>query len=191
MRVDNSAGKGTSGMNKFGSVIDRMNIKLGSKSLNSLRIKTQLLKRLQRVIVVDGATHSQKDGVILLYITYLNCIRMDREMMLLSALHHPMHSKPQNIPPGEYKLKGLNPDQLPSGAGVRLSLQPSSSHRLFFFSLLEECYGTWYQSDSYFLINVGSGFHCLHSFPSLMGIRYLRGKGLRTTESIFGVCIVL
>jgi len=28
-----------------------------------LRIKTQLLKRLQRVIVVDGATHSQKDGV--------------------------------------------------------------------------------------------------------------------------------
>jgi hypothetical protein len=28
-----------------------------------LRIRTQLLKRLQRVIVVDGATHSQKDGV--------------------------------------------------------------------------------------------------------------------------------
>jgi hypothetical protein len=28
-----------------------------------LRIKTQLLKRLQRVIVVDGATHSPKDGV--------------------------------------------------------------------------------------------------------------------------------
>jgi hypothetical protein len=38
-------------------------MKLGSKFLNSLRIKTQLLKRLQRVIVVDGATHSQKDGV--------------------------------------------------------------------------------------------------------------------------------
>ena len=63
MRVDNSAGKGTSGMNKFGSVIDRMNMKLGSKFLNFLRIKTQLLKRLQRVIVVDSATHSQKDGV--------------------------------------------------------------------------------------------------------------------------------
>jgi hypothetical protein len=37
-------------------------MKLGSKFLNSLRIKTQLLKRLQRVIVADGATHSQKDG---------------------------------------------------------------------------------------------------------------------------------
>ena len=63
MSIDNSAGKGTSGMDKFGGVIDRMNMKLGSKFLNSLRIKTQLLKRLQRVIVVDGATHSQKDGV--------------------------------------------------------------------------------------------------------------------------------
>ena len=31
--------------------------------LSSLRIKSQLLTRLQRVIVVDGATHSQKDGV--------------------------------------------------------------------------------------------------------------------------------
>ena len=52
-----------SGMNKFGSVIDRMNMKLVSKFLNSLRIKTQLLKRLQRVNAVDSATHSQKDGV--------------------------------------------------------------------------------------------------------------------------------
>ena len=50
-------------MDQFGSVIDRMDMKLGSKYLNSLRIKTQLLKRLQRVTVVDGATHSQKDGV--------------------------------------------------------------------------------------------------------------------------------
>ena len=50
-------------MEKFGSVIDRMNVKLGSKFLSSLRIKTQLLQRLQRVIVVDGATHSQKDGM--------------------------------------------------------------------------------------------------------------------------------
>ena len=64
MRVDNSVGKGTSGMDKFGSVIDKMNIKLGSKFLNYLRIKTQLLKRLLRVIVVDSATHSQKDGVM-------------------------------------------------------------------------------------------------------------------------------
>jgi hypothetical protein len=63
MSIDNSAGKGTSGMDKFGCVIDRMNMKLGSKFLNSLIINTQLLKRLQRVIVVDGAAHLQKDGV--------------------------------------------------------------------------------------------------------------------------------
>jgi hypothetical protein len=28
-----------------------------------LKLKPQLLKRLQRVIVVDGATHTQKDDV--------------------------------------------------------------------------------------------------------------------------------
>jgi hypothetical protein len=38
-------------------------MKLGSKFLNPFRFKTQLLKRLQRVIVVDGATHPQKDDV--------------------------------------------------------------------------------------------------------------------------------
>jgi len=37
-------------MDKFGSVIDRMDMKLGSKFLNSLRIKTQLLKRLQQQV---------------------------------------------------------------------------------------------------------------------------------------------
>ena len=65
MNIDRSAGKGTSGMDKFGSgsVIDRMNMKLGSKFLNSLRIKTQLHKRLRRVIVVDSATHPQEDGM--------------------------------------------------------------------------------------------------------------------------------
>jgi hypothetical protein len=46
MRVDNSTGKGTSGMDKFGSVIDRMNMMFGKKFLSSLRVKTQLLKRL-------------------------------------------------------------------------------------------------------------------------------------------------
>ena len=56
MRFDNGAGSGTYGMDEFGSVFDRMNMKLGSKFLNSLRTKTQLLYRLQRVIVVDGAT---------------------------------------------------------------------------------------------------------------------------------------
>jgi hypothetical protein len=44
MSVYNSVGKGTSGIDKFGSVIDRMNMKLGSKVLKSLRTKTQLLK---------------------------------------------------------------------------------------------------------------------------------------------------
>ena len=39
-------------------------MKLGGKLLNSLRIKTQLLERLQSVSVVDGATHTQKDDVV-------------------------------------------------------------------------------------------------------------------------------
>ena len=30
--------------------------------------------------------------------------------------------------------------------------------------MVEELYGTWYQSGSFSLINVGSGFHCLRSF---------------------------
>jgi hypothetical protein len=69
MGVDDCPGKGMSDMGKFGSVIDRMNMKLGSKFLNSLGIKTQLLKRLQRCCkccckrCCNGATHSQKDGV--------------------------------------------------------------------------------------------------------------------------------
>ena len=32
--------------------------------LKSLRIKSQLLKSLQRVFVVDGATHTQKDNMV-------------------------------------------------------------------------------------------------------------------------------
>jgi hypothetical protein len=63
MRVDIRAGNDISGMDKFGSIFDRMNMMLGSKFLNFLRIKTQLLKRLQRVTVVDSANHSQTDGV--------------------------------------------------------------------------------------------------------------------------------
>ena len=38
-------------------------MELGGKLLNSLRIKIQFLERLQRVSVVDGATHTQKDDV--------------------------------------------------------------------------------------------------------------------------------
>jgi aspartate carbamoyltransferase regulatory subunit len=63
MTIDKTTGKYTPGIDKFGSVIDRMNMKLGSKFLSSLRFNTQLLKRLQCLIVVDGAAHSQKDGV--------------------------------------------------------------------------------------------------------------------------------
>jgi hypothetical protein len=53
----------TSGMDKFSSVIDRMNMELGGRLHNSLRIETQFLERLQSVSVVDGATHTQKDDV--------------------------------------------------------------------------------------------------------------------------------
>jgi len=63
MRVDNSTGKGPSGMDKFGSKVHRVHMELGGKLLNSLRIKTQFLERLQSVSVVDGATHTQKDDV--------------------------------------------------------------------------------------------------------------------------------
>ena len=59
----NSTGKGTSGMDKFSSKVHRVHMELGGKLLNSLRIKTQFLERLQSVSVVDGATHTQKDDV--------------------------------------------------------------------------------------------------------------------------------
>jgi len=53
-----------SGMDKFSSEVHRVHMELGGKLLNSLRIKTQLLERLQSVSVVDGATHTQKDDVV-------------------------------------------------------------------------------------------------------------------------------
>jgi hypothetical protein len=56
MRVNNSTGKGTSGMDKLSSKVHRMHMELGGKLLNSLRIETQFLERLQSVSVVDGAT---------------------------------------------------------------------------------------------------------------------------------------
>jgi len=61
MRVDNSTGKGTSGTDKFSSEVHRVHMELRGKLLNSLRIETQILERLQNVSVVDGATHTQKD----------------------------------------------------------------------------------------------------------------------------------
>ena len=63
MRVDNSIGKGTSGVDKFSSKVHRVHMELGGKLLYFLRIKTQFLDRLQSVNVVDGATHTQKDDV--------------------------------------------------------------------------------------------------------------------------------
>jgi len=51
MRVDNNSGKGTSGMDKFSRKVHRVHMELGGKLLNSLRIKTQFLERLQSVIV--------------------------------------------------------------------------------------------------------------------------------------------
>ena len=56
MRVDNSTGKGMSGMDKFSSKVHkvhRVHMELGGMLFYSLRIKTQFLERLQSVSVVD------------------------------------------------------------------------------------------------------------------------------------------
>ena len=51
-------------MDKFSSKFHRVHMELGGKLLNSLRIKTQFLERLQSsVCVVDIATHTQEDDV--------------------------------------------------------------------------------------------------------------------------------
>ena len=50
-------------MDKFSSKVHRVHMELGGKLLNSLRIKTQFLERLQSVSVVDGVTHTQEDDV--------------------------------------------------------------------------------------------------------------------------------
>ena len=47
MRVYNSTGKGTSGMDNFSSEVHKVHMELGGKLLNSLRIETQFLERLQ------------------------------------------------------------------------------------------------------------------------------------------------
>ena len=49
-----------SGLDKFSSEIHRVHMELGGKLLNSLRVKTQFLERLQSMSVVDGAAHTQK-----------------------------------------------------------------------------------------------------------------------------------
>jgi hypothetical protein len=63
MRVDNSTGKGTSGVDKFSSKVHRVHMELGGKLLYSWRIETQFLERLQSVSFVDVATHTQKNDV--------------------------------------------------------------------------------------------------------------------------------
>jgi hypothetical protein len=63
MRVNNSAGKGMSGMVKFSSKVHRVHMELGGKLLSSLRFETQFFERLQSVSVVDGAVHTQQDDV--------------------------------------------------------------------------------------------------------------------------------
>jgi len=63
MRVDNSTGKGTSGMDKFSSKVHRVHMELGGKLLNSLRMETRFFMLLQSVGVVEGAAHTQKDDV--------------------------------------------------------------------------------------------------------------------------------
>ena len=50
-------------MDKFSSEVHRVHMELGGKLLNSLRIETRILERLQNVSVVDGVAHTQKDDV--------------------------------------------------------------------------------------------------------------------------------
>jgi len=50
-------------MDKPSSKVHRVHVELGGKLLNSLRIETQFLERLQSVGVVDGAAHTKKDDV--------------------------------------------------------------------------------------------------------------------------------
>ena len=50
-------------MDKFSCKVHRVHMELGGKLLDSLRIETQFLERLQSVSFVDGAAHTQKDDV--------------------------------------------------------------------------------------------------------------------------------
>ena len=65
MRVDNSTGKGTSGVDKLAAKFTECTHGAWrqAKLRGSLKIETQFLERLQSVSVVDGAAHTQKDDV--------------------------------------------------------------------------------------------------------------------------------
>jgi hypothetical protein len=63
MKIGNGTGEGTSELDKFSIVADRMHRELGGKLLDSLRIKARAFEWLHCVSVVDGAIHSQEDDV--------------------------------------------------------------------------------------------------------------------------------
>jgi len=49
-------------MDKLSSKVNRVHLELGGKLLNSLRIETQFLERLQSLSVVDAAAHPHPKG---------------------------------------------------------------------------------------------------------------------------------
>ena len=51
---------------------------------------------------------------------------------------------------------------------------------------MEELYGTRYQSGSFSLNNVGSGFHRLSSFPPLFSWNLVPGSALNAMETSSG-----
>ena len=73
-------------------------MELGGKLLDSLRIKTQFLERLQNVSVVDGATRSQKDdvesnggsleNVAEVFVLFLCGVQLVLRSGVLTALNH-------------------------------------------------------------------------------------------------------
>ena len=77
--------------------------------------------------------------------------------------------------------------QLSLEACLRPSLQPSRSPLIFPFHFeVEELYGTWYQNDSFSLINVGSGLLCLRRF-----FFFLRAQGNKVAKHIVAFCYVV
>ena len=64
MRVNNSTGKGTPGMDKISSEDHRVHMELGGKLLYSLKIKTQFLEGLQSVSVIDGGSIKNASSLV-------------------------------------------------------------------------------------------------------------------------------
>jgi hypothetical protein len=73
-------------------------------------------------------------------------------------------------------------------AHSKAELLPFSGYclsRSGFFTAVEELYGTRYQSGSFSLINVGSGFHCLRSFSFLLYSSRRRRRRRRSEHWFF------